>query len=489
MFKKPPLRIQPTTLWDYPSQHYGNSLQGDPNYIGATPSYIIWNLLKRYTRAGNVVVDPCCGSGTTLDVCKDLDLKGVGFDINPQRDDITQADARKIPLDSATADFVFIDPPYSTHVDYSDDPRCIGKLSAASGEYYKAMRVVINEIYRVLKPDRYFALYVSDSYVKGKGFYPIGFDLFKLMQEKFTPVDIVSVVRHNKTLKMGNYRKAAEEGNFFLRGFNYLFIMHKPAAPKRDWRKSKKSKPGKRYESRDSNDRRSNYRNQESNDRRSNYRKQESNDRRSNYRNQDSNDRRSNYRNQDSNDRRSNYRNQDSNDRRSNYRNQDSSDRRSNYRNQDSNDRRSNYRNQDSNDRRSNYRNQDSSDRRSNYRNQDSNDRRSNYRNQDSNDRRSNYRNQDSSDRRSNYRNQDSNDRRSNYRNQDSNESGPRKKSDRRPSKPGRKWTKKPAGESQKSDENATSWSAPGKDRPSYRSRNSKFKNRRPKPRNKFPKE
>jgi hypothetical protein len=26
---------------------------------------------------------------------------------------------------------------------------------------------------------------------------------------------------------MGNYHRAAEEGNFFLRGFNYLFIMKK----------------------------------------------------------------------------------------------------------------------------------------------------------------------------------------------------------------------------------------------------------------------
>jgi hypothetical protein len=34
---------------------------------------------------------------------------------------------------------------------------------------------------------------------------------------------------------MGNYRKAAEEGNFFLRGFNYLFIGRKPepVQPKR----------------------------------------------------------------------------------------------------------------------------------------------------------------------------------------------------------------------------------------------------------------
>ena len=42
-------------------------------------------------------------------------------------------------------------------------------------------------------------------------------------------MSIVAVTRHNKTLEMGNYRKAAEEGNFFLRGFNYLFIVRKPS--------------------------------------------------------------------------------------------------------------------------------------------------------------------------------------------------------------------------------------------------------------------
>jgi hypothetical protein len=74
-------------------------------------------------------------------------------------------------------------------------------------------------------------LYVSDSYVHGKGFYPLGFELFqRLLGKGFEPVDIVSVVRRNKTLEMGNYRKAADEGNFFLRGFNYLFILRKPEA-------------------------------------------------------------------------------------------------------------------------------------------------------------------------------------------------------------------------------------------------------------------
>ena len=231
---KPPLRIQPTTLWDYPSQDYGDEQQGIPGYKGATPSYIIWNLLQRYTQPNDLVIDPCCGSGTTLDVARDLGRKALGYDVHPRRKDIFRVDARKLPSElTGKVDFVFIDPPYSTHLDYGDDPRDIGKLSAKSGEYYTSMRQVIAEILRVLKPGRHMALYVSDSYEhnEGKGkFYALGFELFGLMQQAgLEPVDIVSVVRHNRTLEMGNYRRAAEEGNYYLRGFNYLFILRKPS--------------------------------------------------------------------------------------------------------------------------------------------------------------------------------------------------------------------------------------------------------------------
>lgn len=229
---KPPLRPQVTTLWDYPSQDYGDEHQGLPGYKGATPSYIIWNLLKRYTNEGDLVVDPCCGSGTTLDVARDLNRRALGYDVHAKRKDIFRVDARKLPPElSNKVDFVFIDPPYSTHLDYGDDPRDIGKLSAKGGEYYKAMKQVIAEIVRILKPGAAMGLYVSDSYEHraGKGeFHPLGFELFRIMREAgLEPIDIVSVVRHNKTLEMGNYRKAADEGGFFLRGFNYLFIMRK----------------------------------------------------------------------------------------------------------------------------------------------------------------------------------------------------------------------------------------------------------------------
>ncbi len=225
---KPKLNRQVTTLWDYPSQNYGrDGSQGDQNYPGATPSYIIWNLLVSYTREKDVVADPMCGSGTTLDVCRDLGRRGIGYDIHPYREDIIRADARKLPLGNGKADFVFMDPPYGDNISYSDEADCIGKLPAFNPEYFEAMERVIREAHRILRPGRFMALYVSDYYSKKKGFVPIGFRLFDYLCSFFVPVDHIAVVRHNKTLKMGNYRKAAEEGNFYLRGFNHLFIMHK----------------------------------------------------------------------------------------------------------------------------------------------------------------------------------------------------------------------------------------------------------------------
>ena len=226
-FQQPKPLIQTTTLWDFPSQHYGPEEQGDGEYAGVTPSYVIWNLLQRYTKPGSKVLDPMCGSGTTLDVCRDLDRVGFGFDLAPHRNDIKKSDARKLPLPDSGVDFTFFDPPYSTHIKYSGDPACIGELDARGGGYYEAMEKVISEIFRVSKDGAYVALYIQDSFAKGKPFAPLGFELFLRMSALFEPVDIVCVTRHNKKLKRNHFHTAAIEGNFFLRGFNYLFVFRK----------------------------------------------------------------------------------------------------------------------------------------------------------------------------------------------------------------------------------------------------------------------
>lgn len=229
-FKQPKPMIQTTTLWDFPSQHYGDEEQGDGEYAGVTPSFVIWNLLQRYTKPGDTVLDPMCGSGTTLDVCKDLNRICLGFDLQPQRPEIKKADARRIPVPAESVDFVFMDPPYSTHIKYSGDERCIGELDARGGGYYESMEAVIASTYRALKDGGYMGVYIQDSFAKGKDFAPLGFELFLRMSALFDPVDIACVVRNNKKLKRNHWHTSAIEGNFFLRGFNYLFIFRKNIA-------------------------------------------------------------------------------------------------------------------------------------------------------------------------------------------------------------------------------------------------------------------
>ncbi len=224
---KPTLKLQTTTLWDYPSQQYSRAMEAHKDYQGATPAYILWNLLQRYTKPKALVVDPMCGSGTTLEVARELGRRALGYDLAPVRKDIFRADARKLPLEDGKADFVFVDPPYSDHIRYSGLPECIGELSARGEEYFTAMKQAIRETYRILRPERYMALYVSDSFEKGRAFVPIGFRLFSIMQEYYEPVDIIAVKRYNAKLQKGNWHAAAIEQNFFLRGFNYLFIMYK----------------------------------------------------------------------------------------------------------------------------------------------------------------------------------------------------------------------------------------------------------------------
>lgn len=90
------LQLEATTLWDYPRQSYGKTPKGDNKYPGVTPAFIIYNMVKRYTEPGDLVVDPMAGSGTTLDVCKEEGRKCIAYDIASPRSDIIQKDRKSV---------------------------------------------------------------------------------------------------------------------------------------------------------------------------------------------------------------------------------------------------------------------------------------------------------------------------------------------------------------------------------------------------------
>lgn len=229
---KKDLILESTTLWDFPTQNYGVKQHGNNKYNGVTPAFVIWNLLQRYTKENDLVVDPMCGSGTTIDVAKELNRRVIGYDLNVVRPDVIKNDARKIPLADNSVDFVFIDSPYSNNIKYSDDPNCIGKISCERTEFFDELEKVAKEIERILKPNKVLAWLIGDQWIKKK-FTPTGFLLYQRLEKYFEPIDIICVTRHNQTSNTGVWHNRARKFNFYLRGFKYLFIMQKNKTTKR----------------------------------------------------------------------------------------------------------------------------------------------------------------------------------------------------------------------------------------------------------------
>ena len=220
-------KFETTTLWDFPTQNYGEILHGDNKYRGVSPAFVVWNLVQRYTVEEELVVDPMCGSGTTIDVCKEENRKVLGFDIVPYRKDITQADARHLPLESSVADLIFIDSPYSDNIKYNDHKNNIGNISCVKEEFYIELEKVIIESERILKPGKHIAWLIGDHWRKKSGFIPVGFKIYSIMEKYFQPVDIIVVSTHNQTSNTPQWHERAKQYNFYLRGFKYLIIMKK----------------------------------------------------------------------------------------------------------------------------------------------------------------------------------------------------------------------------------------------------------------------
>lgn len=222
--EKPP--FETTTLWDYPRQSYGKKPKGDNKFQGVTPAFIIWNLIQRYTKPGDLVVDPMAGSGTTIDVCEEEGRRCIGYDINPKHPKVIKNDSRKIPLPDNSVDMVFIDSPYGDNVNYSDDPQDIGKISAEDPKFYEELEKVAIEIKRILKPGKVLGWLIGDQWVKGK-FTPVGFKIYQMLEKHFEPIDIICVARRGQSSHTPLWHYRAKKFNFFLRGFKYLLLFKK----------------------------------------------------------------------------------------------------------------------------------------------------------------------------------------------------------------------------------------------------------------------
>src|SRR3989454_12112030 len=169
--------LEATTLWDFPAQSPEAAGFGDHRFNGVTPASVVMNLVRRYSRPGDLVADAMAGSGTTLDVARALGRRVLAFDLAPRRPEIVRNDARHLPLPDDSVDLHFVDPPYSDNVRYSDDPACLGRAACREDSFLESLEAVAREVHRTLKPRHVLGWLISDEYRRGR-FTPPGFHTF-----------------------------------------------------------------------------------------------------------------------------------------------------------------------------------------------------------------------------------------------------------------------------------------------------------------------
>jgi hypothetical protein len=259
--------LETTTVWSFPDRGDWATHKGD--YRGNWAPQIARNLILRYSKVGETVLDQMCGSGTTLVECKLLGRNAIGVDINYEAVMLTldrlnfsyttldpeykepiievyHGDARNLDLiEDESIDLIATHPPYANIIPYSKSKMIEGDLSQVYSleEYLKGMYEVAKECFRVLKPKRYCAILIGDTR-RHRHYVPIAFRVMQQFLEVgfILKEDIIKVQWHTKTTekKWTGLAKTADECwvekpegkqhwiDFYLIGHEHLFVFRKP---------------------------------------------------------------------------------------------------------------------------------------------------------------------------------------------------------------------------------------------------------------------
>lgn len=200
----------------------------------------VGRLIRFFTKKDNLVLDPFCGVGSTLKACAVDDRNGVGIEIVKKYADLTkerlkketsnkskkqeviQGNALKVikRFENDKFDFIVTSPPYWSILNKKADhkvkqERIANKLDTSYSnlkddlgniekydDFLNVLSAFFNDCSRILKPEKYISIVVSDFRHKDK-FYTFHSDLAKKL----------------------------EEGNYVLKGITVLYQRHKKIFP------------------------------------------------------------------------------------------------------------------------------------------------------------------------------------------------------------------------------------------------------------------
>ena len=214
---------------------------------------VMGEFVERLSDVNELVLDPFSGSGTVAVECALRNRRSISVDVNPYALEVAQkklsalltgslfesplveaqlcirADARALPIRSGSVDAIVTDIPYADMIRYSDltaDLSTIGDYDAFLDE----LGTAFDEMARVLKPNRYCAIFVADYRIaRSRVILPLHADVIGLMQVRGFELFDLYVWRYYRS---GSFRPFGARPFQAMNVHSYILVFHKPVTPK-----------------------------------------------------------------------------------------------------------------------------------------------------------------------------------------------------------------------------------------------------------------
>lgn len=227
-------------------------------YHGNFIPQIPYQLIKRYTKQGETVLDVFLGSGTTLFEAEKLNRNFIGFDINDEmidyvqnqmntdsssinfsikKCDVTNSNFFDTQIHQATLElaikkvhFAILHPPYMDIVKFTDKKEDLSQISDEILFTEKFIGVIQN-VFNWLEKDRYFGIVIGDVYKNGEVI-PLASNIISAVKQNFD-VKLKGVVIKNiegnrgKQGKGGIWKYRALNSDYFIFKHEYILVFKK----------------------------------------------------------------------------------------------------------------------------------------------------------------------------------------------------------------------------------------------------------------------
>ncbi len=220
------------------------------NFIPQIPN----QMLKRYTKKGDWVLDTFVGCGTTLIESQRLGRNAIGVELQetvaqkarelisyePNKygvvtevvtGDSTEVDLKEILAkhNQNTVQLLIMHPPYFDIIKFSKNPRDLSNAPSVD-KFLEMMNVIVDNASAVLEKGRYFALVIGDKYSKGE-WIPLGFlTMNEVLKKRFMLKSIIVKNFEETTSKRNQkelWRYRALVGGFYIFKHEYIFVFRK----------------------------------------------------------------------------------------------------------------------------------------------------------------------------------------------------------------------------------------------------------------------